>query len=120
MKTLILGASNNPSRYSYKAAQRLINARSESPVLIGGKKDEVFGLPIHTGLPDLVGIHTVTIYLKKTNQLVYVNYLLEKIRPKRIIFNPGAENAEFALAARNAGIIVRNACTLVLLATGQY
>jgi hypothetical protein len=42
------------------------------------------------------------------------------LHPKRIIFNPGTENDELAKMAKDKGIQPVEACTLVLLSTGQY
>jgi len=117
--TLILGASQNPERYSYKAAQRLLRAGEEF-ALIGGREGELFGIKIHVGKPNLKGVDTVTVYLNQERQENYIDYLVTTIRPKRIILNPGAENLSLAIEAKKEGIEVVHACTLVLLAMGQY
>lgn len=117
-KTLILGASDNPSRYSYLAIQRLLG--HEHPVVaIGRKQTIVSGISIETEKKKFDNIHTVTLYLNPTHQKEYHDYLLS-LNPKRIIFNPGAENDELYKQAKEKGIQVENACTLVLLSTGQY
>lgn len=117
-KTLILGASTNPARYSYLVANKLV--RKGYPIVnVGVKKGEVAGVEIEK--PDQVysDIDTVTMYVGPTNQPVYYDYVLAT-RPKRIIFNPGAENAELAQKAKDAGIDVVEACTLVMINTGQF
>ena len=119
MKTLIIGASTKPSRYSYKATKRLLDAKKEL-VLIGGKVGEVFGLPIQVGKPSLQDIDTVTVYLAKERQKEYIDYIVKEIKPRRIIFNPGAENHVFASRASAAGIEVVKGCTLVMLASSQF
>ncbi|MFK8055803.1 MAG: CoA-binding protein [Saprospiraceae bacterium] len=119
MATLILGASTKPFRYSYKATERLL-AAGESVVLIGGREGSLFGVPIQVGNPRLLNIDTVTMYLNQDRQESYVEYILEDIKPKRIIFNPGAENLKLAMMAKAAGIEVLHACTLVMLATNQW
>lgn len=118
MKTLILGATNNPARYAYLAAHRLVAAGHEI-VNIGIKKGEVAGVPIQTVGKPLLDIHTVTLYIGPKLQEQYYDYLI-KTKPKRIIFNPGTENEELANLARANGIVPVYACTLVLLSTGQY
>ena len=118
MKTLIIGASVNPDRYSYKAARSLTAHRHEI-VLLGAKKGELFGQPILEGFPAFEGIDTVTLYLNPTRQEAYYDYILE-LAPRRILFNPGTENPAFVLLATQAGITCENACTLVLLATNTF
>jgi len=117
-KTLILGASDNPSRYSYLAINRLRNL-GHPVVAIGKKNSMVADVPIEKEKKDWKNVDTVTLYLNPLHQQQYYDYILS-LKPKRIIFNPGAENDEFAdLAAKN-GITPIEACTLVLLSTNQY
>jgi len=118
MKTLILGATNNPARYAYLAAHRLVAAGHEI-VNIGIKKGEVAGVQIQPANEPLPDIHTVTLYVGPKLQEQYYDYLI-KTKPKRIIFNPGTENEALANLARASGIVPVYACTLVLLSTGQY
>ncbi|QNL50684.1 CoA-binding protein [Olivibacter sp. SDN3] len=117
-KTLILGATTNPARYAYIAAQRLTGAGHEI-VNIGIKKGDVAGVPIEAPAAPLADIHTVTLYIGPKLQPQYYDYLL-KTKPKRIIFNPGTENAELANLAQSNNIEAVYACTLVLLSIGQY
>ena len=120
MTTLVLGASENPQRYSNRATARLLAAGHEL-VLIGGREGEVHGVPIHVGRPALSGeVDTVTLYLNPARQEAYEEYLLDAVKPRRIIFNPGTENPALERRARAAGIEVERACTLVLLATQTY
>jgi predicted CoA-binding protein len=117
-KTLVLGASENPSRYSNLAIQSL--QKYHHPVVaIGKRAGEVNGVHIQTDSPELEGIDTVTLYLSRENQEDYIPYILS-LKPRRIIFNPGAENPELARLARENNIYPQEACTLVLLSTGQY
>ena len=117
-KTLILGASTNPERYSNIAAHRLV-AHGHSIVNVGLKLGEVAGVAIE--LPETVhhDIDTITLYLGAANQIPYYDYIL-KSKPKRLIFNPGTENSELESLAEEHGIETTEACTLVLLSTGQY
>ncbi len=117
-KTLVLGASENPARYSYLAVKKLRGY--EHPVIaIGKKKGRIGDTEIITEQKQFKDIDTVTLYLNPANQQAYYNYILS-LHPKRIIFNPGAENEElYGLALQN-GILPQEACTLVLLGTGQY
>ena len=117
-KTLILGASTKPSRYAYIATERLVN-QGVDVVLLGSRGGQVLGLPIQIGTPSFEDIHTVTLYINPLRQTDYYDYLL-RLQPQRIIFNPGTENPELMKLARQQGIDVEIACTLVMLATNQY
>ncbi|MFT4023246.1 MAG: CoA-binding protein [Flavihumibacter sp.] len=117
-KTLVLGASANPNRYSYLAVNKL-RAAGHPVEAIGRRAVQVNDVQVRTGTDPLRGIDTVTLYLSPENQQPYYDYILG-LHPKRIIFNPGAENEELAGKARAAGICPQEACTLVLLSTGQY
>jgi len=117
-KTLVLGASPNPTRYSHAAVTQLSRYGHEV-VAVGRREGEIDGIAIQKGEPALESIHTVTLYLNADNQKQYYDYILG-LNPKRIIFNPGAENPELARLARERGIETLPACTLVMLSVGNY
>ena len=117
-KTLVLGASDNPSRYSYLAVNRL-RSHGHPVVAIGKKNAMVADVPIEKQKKEWNDVDTVTLYLNPTHQQQYYDYILS-LKPKRIIFNPGAENDELADLAIKNGITPIEACTLVLLSTNQY
>ncbi len=117
-KVLVLGASKHTYRYSYLAAERLTEHGHEV-ILVGTTGGEIFGQPIRRELPMDIAYDTVTMYLSERNQQEYIEPLL-KLMPKRIIFNPGAENDDLYSRAKNLGIEVLNACTLVMLASNQF
>lgn len=117
-KTLVIGASTNPERYAYKAANALVKHGYEIENL-GTKNGLVAGKEILQGMPTLENIHTITLYIGAAHQPPMYDYFMQ-LKPKRIIFNPGTENPEFQKLAKLAGIEVLEACTLVLLASGQY
>ena len=116
--TLVLGASANPARYSNIAINRL--RRNNHPVVAIGKRNGTVGdTPVETATRKIEGLDTITLYLNPGNQKQYYDYIMD-LKPKRIIFNPGTENEELAEMARKKGIEPMEACTLVLLSTGQY
>lgn len=116
--TLVIGASENPARYSFRAIQDL--ERYHHPVrAIGARAGKVGNTPIETTTVPLSGIDTVTLYLSPEKQLPYYDYILS-LQPRRLIFNPGTENEDLFKKAKEAGIESLEACTLVLLHTGQY
>lgn len=117
-KTLVLGASDDPHRYSFLAIQRLRNNGHEV-IAIGKHEGQVRDVKIETSKSVHEHIDTVTMYLNPRNQEEYYNYILS-LHPKRIIFNPGAENDELAELAKKNGIQPVEACTLVMLSTGQF
>ncbi len=117
-KTLVLGASSNPARYSFLAINRL-REHNHPVVAIGKKSATVADVPVQTESPPIPDLDTVTMYLNTENQKNYYNYILSQ-RPHRVIFNPGAENPELEKLLTDKGIQVLEACTLVLLGTGQY
>ena len=117
-KTLVLGASDNPQRYSYMAMNRL-RSSGHPVVAIGRKPAEIGDVHIETEKKAFPGIDTVTLYLNARSQQEYYDYILS-LHPTRIIFNPGAENDELADLAKANGIQPLEACTLVLLSTGQF
>ena|SRR5580698_1604901 len=117
-KTLVLGASANPSRYSYLAVNRLRN-HGHPVVAIGIKKVRVADVDVETEKIEFPNVDTVSIYLNPSNQQSYYQYLMS-LHPSRIIFNPGAENEELYGLALAHGIKPVEACTLVLLSTGQF
>lgn len=116
--TVVLGASANPSRYSNIAINRL-RAHGHPVVAIGKRAGVVGDTTVETMPKKVDGPDTVTLYLNPGNQKPYYDYILE-LKPKRIIFNPGTENEELEMLASKAGIETMEACTLVLLSTGQY
>lgn len=117
-KTLVLGASSKPEQYSNMAVRNLLSAGhpveaiGREPILIGS-------ITVSTTPEQYKDIHTVTMYLNATRQAAYEDYILS-LHPQRIIFNPGAENPDFAKKARQQGIEVLEACTLVMLSVGTY
>jgi predicted CoA-binding protein len=116
----VVGATDNPERYAYRAVE-LLQAKGIPIIPIGIKKGLVFGEEILDLRlkPALEDIHTITLYLGPSNQSEWMEYLIG-LGPKRIIFNPGTENSLFFQKAEEAGIEALEACTLVMLTTGQF
>lgn len=117
-KTLVLGASVNPARYSNMAINRLVTYNH--PVeAVGLRKGVVAGIDIVTTKEPFIDIDTVTLYLNPKRQEEYYDYILS-LQPKRVIFNPGTENAAFMQLLRSNNIEVEVACTLIMLGSNQY
>jgi len=118
ISTLVFGASLKPERYSNIVIRALRKDLHET-YGIGLRHGTIVDVELQVGYPDLKQIHTITMYMGEKRQKEHEAYLLS-LKPKRIIFNPGAENPEFYIKAKSLGIEVINACTLVMLATGDY
>lgn len=116
--TLIIGASPNPTRYAYRAAH-MLKSKGHDIINIGVKKGEVAGVEIEQPESIHQDVDTITLYIGPDTQHSYYDYILQT-NPKRVIFNPGTENPELETLLKDNGIEPMEACTLVLLATGQY
>lgn len=116
--TLVLGASENPARYSNMAC-KLLTDYGHPVLAIGSRFGSVQNTTIQTDKIWNEPIDTVSLYLNPERQIEYYNYLMS-IRPRRIIFNPGTENPGLENLAQAHGIECIEACTLVMLKTNQY
>lgn len=118
--TLVLGASENPDRYS-NIAIRMLRSYNFETIAIGNKVGKVLDVPITNFNPNEIypNVHTITLYLNPKNQEKYYNFILN-LKPERVIFNPGTENQDFMDELERNNIEVTEACTLVLLRTQQY
>jgi predicted CoA-binding protein len=119
-RTVIIGATTNAERFAYRAAESLTTHEHEI-VPVGIKKGTVFGKQILNirEKPEIKDVDTITLYIGPRHQPEWYDYLIG-LNPKRIIFNPGTENQEFQKLTSKAGIEALEACTLVMLRTGQY
>ena len=120
MKTVIVGATPNQSRYAYLAAI-LLTEYGHEIVPLGIRKGEVAGTEILDlrKKPAIEDVDTITMYIGPQHQPEWYDYLIS-LKPRRVIFNPGTENYEFEKRLAEGGIEHEEACTLVLLRTGQY
>lgn len=119
-KTVIIGATTNPTRYAFIAAGMLSDYNHEI-IPVGIKSGSVYGkqiLPIRER-PVIADVDTVTLYIGPQHQPEHYDYILN-LKPNRVIFNPGTENEEFQKRITDSGVEALEACTLVLLRSGQY
>ena len=117
-KTLVLGASLNPARYSHMAINRLVHY-NHPVVAIGLREGEVAGIKITKEKEQFEAIDSITLYLNPQRQKDYYSYIIS-LNPNRVIFNPGTENPELYQLLSENNIESEVACTLVLLSTNQY
>ncbi|MEN8157785.1 MAG: CoA-binding protein [Bacteroidota bacterium] len=117
-KTVVLGASPNPIRFSHKAVKSLMR-NDEEVVPVGFRDGLIEEKEILVGKPHIEDVHTVAIYLGSSRQSDYYDYVIS-LKPERVIFNPGTVNPEFMAKLKNKGIEPVNSCTLVMLNEGEY
>lgn len=124
-KTLVIGASLKPIRYSNMAINKLANYEYDV-VAIGLRKGNIANTPILTASTDaelfaldIKDIDTVTLYLNASRQINFYDFIIS-LKPKRVIFNPGTENDAFYKLLNENNIAFEESCTLVLLNTKQY
>ena len=117
-RTIVLGAVAFPSRYAFKAVHALVK-KGHEVIPLGIRDGAIADIKIIKTRPKLEDIDTVTVYLNQRNQVSWYDYLLE-LNPKRVIFNPGAENRELSALLKQKNIETVEDCTLVMLAVGRY
>ena len=117
-KTLVLGASVHPERYSNRAVIQL-KKKGHEVIAVGNREGEIDGVKIHTEKSFFQSVDTISLYLNPEHQKDWYAYILS-IHPRLIIFNPGAENDELSVIAAAHGIQTDESCTLTLLSTGQF
>lgn len=117
-KTLVIGASLKPARYSNMAMIRLTQG-GHLVKAVGLREGEVAGVAITKKMEAFKSIDTITLYLNAKRQIDYYKYILS-LHPKRVIFNPGTENPELYRILKENNIEFEVACTLVMLSTNQY
>ena len=119
MKVAVIGASNKPDRYSYQAVM-LLKEKGHEVFPVHQRIKDVEGIPVYPSIKDIKeSLDTVSMYVAADISNNIAEDILAK-KPRRIIFNPGAENPELEEKAREIGITPINACTLVMLRTGQF
>ncbi|MBW3520399.1 CoA-binding protein [Flavobacterium sp. NKUCC04_CG] len=117
-KSLVIGASLDPQRYSFKAISMLLD-RNNPVEAIGLEQGVVFGIYIHNTQPQFTGIDTINMYINRKSQEEFYDYIL-CLNPKRVIFNPGTENPFlYSLLLKN-NIEYDEACTLIMLSKDRY
>lgn len=115
----VLGASKNPQRIAYQTVARLLQ-KGHTVIPINPQGGEIFGIGVYRSLNAIESpVDTLTMYIAAEHQAAEVD-AIEKLRPRRIIFNPGSENPTIYSRLERAGIEVQEACTLVLLSTNQF
>ncbi|MFM9055156.1 MAG: CoA-binding protein [Bacteroidota bacterium] len=116
--TLVIGASENSSRYSNMAVHRLL-AHGYPVAALGSRPGKIADTIIQTGHPEFSEVDTITLYVGPERLAFMHDYILS-LKPNRVIFNPGTEDEAFFLRLRESGIEAVEACTLVMLSTGQF
>jgi uncharacterized protein len=119
-KIIVVGASDNPERYSYKAI-KMLQAKGYTPIPVHPKLTEIESLKVYPSLESLPKeeFDTITLYINPEISSSLAEEII-KINPHRVIFNPGSENAELEKVLSVNEIETLEACTLVMLSTEQF
>ena len=117
-KTVVIGASAKTDRYSNRAV-RMLHKYGHDVIALGFEHAIIENTIIETDWKVYENIDTVTLYINPQRQKEYYNYIFS-LKPKRVIFNPGTENAELEQLCFDNNIQPIEACTLVMLSTGQF
>lgn len=119
MNVAVIGASDNPERYSYKAI-KFLQEKGHAVFPVHKRIGEIDGMKVYPSISQIADpIDTVTLYVGADISSGLAQEILQK-NPRRIIFNPGAENPELEAQAAAKGIVPVNACTLVMLSTSSF
>ena len=119
MNVAVIGASNKPHRYSYQAVM-LLKENGHEVYPVHQRIKDIDGVQVYCSIKDIKEpIDTVTMYVSADISSVISEDILA-VNPRRLIFNPGAENSALECKAKEKGIDAKNACTLVMLKTGQF
>ncbi len=118
-KVVVLGASNNEERYSYKAL-KLLDKHGYEPVPVHPTLEEIEGFKVVNSLSEIrEDIGTLTVYVGPQRIAPMIPEIIS-LNPGRVILNPGTESDELKKALKDAGISYIEACTLIMLKTGQF
>ena len=118
-RVVILGASHNPERYSYKA-MKVLQEHGHETVLVNRGVTEIEGQHVLADIGDVAGpVDTLTMYVKEEVSKLLIDKILA-LKPSRVIFNPSTKNIRLMMALDEADIPWIDGCTLVMLKTGQF
>lgn len=117
-KTLVIGASTNEERYSYKCIDMLRENNIET-VALGRRVGKVLDVEISSEMKSYTDIDTVAVYMSAKNLKAYEDYIVN-LRPRRVLFPPGTENPDFEARLTKEKIEHEQSCPLVMLATKIY
>jgi len=119
MKVALLGASNKPDRYAYRALKNLLVAGHEVYPVNPALK-EIEGTKVYAKLSDIPEkIDTLTLYVGPERNILMKDEIIA-LKPRRVVFNPGTENPALQEALQAAGIFPQVACTLVMLSINTF
>jgi len=118
-RVVILGASNKPDRYAYRAF-RMLREHGHEVIPVHPALIEIEGVAVVKAPGSVEGpVDTVTLYVSPAISEPLTGEIVA-LRPGRVIFNPGTESAKLQSALDKAGIPYEEACTLVMLGMGVF
>lgn len=116
---VVVGASTNEERYSNKA-MKMLREYGHRPIPVAPAVDTILGEKVYASVGEVSEkVDTVTLYVGPKRQDALIEEIIAQ-KPGRVIYNPGTENPQHYDRLQAAGIEVIEACTLVLLRTGQF
>lgn len=119
MNVCVVGASSKPDRYSYKA-MKMLQEKGHIVFPVHPKLEEIEGTKVYCAVSDIPEpVDTVTLYVGEKRSTAIADDLV-KLKPRRVIFNPGAENPKLKAVLDTLGIQTFEACTLVMIITGLF
>ena len=115
---LVLGAAEKPERYACKAVKAL-DRNGYEVVAVGPKPGFIKEIEILPGMPEIEDVDTILLYIGGKKQAEYYDYII-RLNPRRVIFNPGAENKELQDILKEKGIEVVKDCGLIMINTNSF
>ncbi len=115
----VLGASPKPARYSNQAV-RLLLEHGYKVTPVHPKFEQIEGLPVAATVNDITdSVDTLSLYVGPERISSMIDDIL-KLKPGRVICNPGTESKELQAGLDAKGIPWLEACTLVMLRLGTF
>jgi predicted CoA-binding protein len=115
----ILGASDDPSRFAFKA-KKMLESYEHKTILVNPKLSSIDGETVYAKVSDIKeSVDTLTMYVGAKISDTLIDDIL-KLHPKRVIFNPGSENLNLENKLKMADIEVVEDCTLVMLQARRF
>ncbi|MDQ3622496.1 MAG: CoA-binding protein [Verrucomicrobiota bacterium] len=116
---VVLGATPKTDRFAYRA-MKMLREYGERPIPVNPAFKEILGETCYASISEVPEpIDTVTVYIGAARSEALIAEIVSA-RPRRIIFNPGAENERLAREAEATQIQVVHDCTLVMLQAGAF
>ena len=119
LNVVVLGASDKEDKFSNKAL-KLLKSRNYRIIPVNPQLDFIEGIPVVKKLSDIKeDVHTLTVYVGPGRSEAMIDDII-RLKPERVILNPGTESEKLKNALDNASVRYLEACTIILTNTGQF